>query len=274
MNKIVLIIILSVIGSYINAQDIIVLISGEQRSVIVKKVGLTTVDYVRFDNQQGAIYEVSKGDVRKIIYQNGVEENFQEQSNIKSESAAPIPATGEVIDDRDGISYKYVVIGKQIWMADNLKFKIGGSKCLIADENDCDKCGRYYNYEEAIKACPAGWHLPNDDEWIDLEIEVGMNESEASKSGWRGTKPGQAPELLRGGKTGLDLTMCGFISSSNSDILVLKEKDIESYKVDGYYWTATADGIFAYYRQFSSRFSINRGGDFQNKGFPIRCIKD
>jgi len=188
--------------------------------------------------------------------------------------ALAIPATGEIIDVRDGIKYKYLVIGKQTWMADNLKFKIGGSKCLIADENDCDKCGRYYNYEEAIKACPAGWHLPNDDEWIDLEIEVGMNESEASKEGWRGTKPGQAPELLRGGKTGLDLPMCGYLLHMSTDSLMLKEKHLDGYKVDGYYWTSTESGIFAYYRQFSSRFSINRGRAGKNRGFPIRCIKD
>jgi len=87
MNKLALIILLSVIGNCIYAQDAIILTSGEQRSVLVKKVVLTTIEYVRFDNQQGAIYEVSKGDVRKIIYQNGVEEIFQEQGNIKSESA-------------------------------------------------------------------------------------------------------------------------------------------------------------------------------------------
>jgi uncharacterized protein (TIGR02145 family) len=181
---------------------------------------------------------------------------------------------GEFIDDRDGIKYKYIVIGKQTWMADNSKFKIGESKCLITDGDGCDKCGRYYTYEEALKACPTGWHLPTDDEWIDLEIEVGMNESEASKSGWRGTKPGQAPALLRGGKTGLDLPMCGYILHESTDTLELKEKNLDGYKVDGYYWTATANGIFAYYRQFSSRFSINRGGAFQDKGYPIRCIKD
>jgi len=45
----------------------------------------------------------------------------------------------------------------------------------------------YNNWPAAEQACPDGWHLPTDDEWKQLEMYVGMSQSEAGNIGWRGT---------------------------------------------------------------------------------------
>ncbi|MBT3244346.1 MAG: hypothetical protein HN352_14445 [Bacteroidetes bacterium] len=43
--------------------------------------------------------------------------------------------------------------------------------------------GRHYAGMAAQNSCPEGWHLPSDEEWIDLERYLGINEDELYLSG-------------------------------------------------------------------------------------------
>ncbi len=103
------------------------------------------------------------------------------------------------IDERDGKEYKIVKIGDRWWMAENLNYKTKKSSCNNIDKTKCKECGQHYIFDEAQAVCPQGWHLPSDDEWMKLEIAVGMSNVEARKRGWRGTEKGQALELLTDG---------------------------------------------------------------------------
>ena len=43
--------------------------------------------------------------------------------------------------------------------------------------------GRLYNWyavDDARGLCPSGWHVPTDGEFMTLEMELGMSESEAN----------------------------------------------------------------------------------------------
>ncbi|MCL1957598.1 MAG: fibrobacter succinogenes major paralogous domain-containing protein [Fibromonadales bacterium] len=72
------------------------------------------------------------------------------------------------IDSRDGKKYRTVVIGKQTWMAENLNYNARDSKCYDDKSANCDKYGKLYYWNAAVKACPVGWHLPTKTEWDEL----------------------------------------------------------------------------------------------------------
>jgi uncharacterized protein (TIGR02145 family) len=111
---------------------------------------------------------------------------------------------GTFTDARDGKVYKWVKIGNQVWMAENLVYNGPGSDGnaidgIYAYENNANNVafyGRLYKYNAAIAACPAGWHLPTNDEWNILINYLTANgygfegsgddvaKALAAKSGW------------------------------------------------------------------------------------------
>ena len=105
-----------------------------------------------------------------------------------------------IVTDIDGNKYKTVVIGEQVWMAENLRvtkynngdtiptglsnsewvntnsgaytiYPHGNISGLDSDEEVLEAYGALYNWFalEASNLCPIGWHVPSHDDWTQLE---------------------------------------------------------------------------------------------------------
>ena len=95
-------------------------------------------------------------------------------------------------DTRDLQSYKYVTIGSQVWMAENLNYGTqarDGYFCYNGNGLKCKDYGMLYTWNAAQSVCPVGWHLPTSDEFVTLINFVGGSSAKAkgmlkSKTGW------------------------------------------------------------------------------------------
>lgn len=104
-------------------------------------------------------------------------------SNEDDTSSSSFDLVGDTFTDaRDGQTYRTVTIGSQIWMAENLNYKVDGSRCYGDSIENCTKYGRYYTWVAAQEACPQGWHLPNEREWSTL-LDIAGDKLQ-STSGW------------------------------------------------------------------------------------------
>ncbi len=102
-----LILALLVIINCAKAQDTIRFRSGEVQAVKVNEVGLTEINYNRFDNLQGPKYVVEKSDVSSIKYAGGHVDSFK--------VAAPaVKATEFKIVDAASSNEKIIISGNKL----------------------------------------------------------------------------------------------------------------------------------------------------------------
>lgn len=71
-------------------------------------------------------------------------------------------------DSRDGKTYNAFIINGVAWMGENLRYSTKDSWCYDSEGKACKEYGRLYTWEDAILACPNGWHLPTRAEWDTL----------------------------------------------------------------------------------------------------------
>ena len=213
---------------------------------------------------------------------------------------------GSLKDDRDGKVYKTVLIGSQVWMAENLNFEYriynGGTDDSVSYGNYCntDSCetnGRYYTWAAAMDSagvyspngmgcggdktcsptspvrgiCPKGWHLPDATEW------------DADASDW---DVGEWEFLYRTiGESPYAMQAKGYEKWSGATDLygfsVLPVGYYDNGRFDyvgscAFFWSSTEYGrndAFSWYLDENTALLSDRG---ENKGygFSVRCVKD
>lgn len=197
----------------------------------------------------------------------------------------------------DGYNYDVVAIGVQCWFAENLRTttysdgtsipEVTGSVAWsgLSSGARCDydnvasnvaTYGRLYNWyavDDSRGLCPSGWHVPTDEEWIVLEMELGMSESDANSTGWRGTDQGTQLKSTSGwSNNGTDnFGFSALAGGSRNDI----DGGFVNAGSDGFWWSLTPYGGVAWYR-FLYAYSpdILRSYDDPRYGFSVRCLRD
>ena len=207
-------------------------------------------------------------------------------------------------DPRDGKVYQTVVIGNQVWMAENLAYLpsvnmvadgsedaagsyyyvYGYDGTNVADAKATDNYATYgvlYNWTAAMDGeassttnpsgiqgvCPAGWHLPSDAEWTELTDYLGGTVA-GGKLKETGTTHWNSPNTGATNET-------GFTALPGS----YRDPDGPSFYYIGYFgywWSATEyDSSNAWYRYvyyYSS--GVLRSDNYKGVGFSVRCVRD
>ena len=200
---------------------------------------------------------------------------------------------GTFIDNRDGRTYKWVQIGGQVWMAENLNYGIliDGSLDQLDNNiiekysllNSAERCiiyGGLYQWNEMMNyssieksqgICPDGWHIPNFTDWQTLLDKINSDGNKdlnghvlKSTSGWP----------IYNGIDGNGTDLYGFSALPAGD------RGTDGLVIHGgcaRFWGSTQ--YWQIYIEWHSKrlswynlFSLNP--DAGKGGLSIRCIKD
>ncbi len=169
-----------------------------------------------------------------------------------------------LIDERDNKDYQTVKIGDQWWMAENLDYQTDESYYYSDNVRNSSFYGLLYTWDAALEACPAGWHLPTDEEWMILEETLGLPEFLVRETEYRGTV-GEALKIR--GEAGFNGLLGGW-----RDI----EGNYYEMNIAAAYWTATPQSKFdAWGRGLEDGSpAIIRRTFGKTYGFSVRCVKD
>ena len=203
------------------------------------------------------------------------------------------PATGTVTDI-DGIVYKTVTIGTQVWMAENLKttrLNDGTAIALVTDDSAWDSLttpGRCWNYNDSTsnkktygalynwyvvnsgKLAPAGWHVPTDSEWSIIITYAGGDSMAAGKLKEVGTMHWFPPNTGATNEFGFSALPGGYRDGYGIFI------GPGNY---GYWWSSTpstASGVTDSWGPNMYWNTVNVYDRLQdmNFGLSVRCVKN
>ena len=145
--------------------------------------------------------------------------------------------------------------------------------CYNNDEANCTTYGALYQWDEAMQygttekakgICPANSHIPSDNDWKILEVQLGMTQAQVDATNWRGTD--QGAQLKPGGTSGLSISLAGFRDTGGGFI------NVGSYV---YSWSSTESSTSAWYRSLVTIYAtMLRYTNSKGYGFSIRCLGD
>lgn len=169
-------------------------------------------------------------------------------------------AQGTFLDERDSTLYHWVRYGSLDWMAENatyFKDTIGIDVYQPAwwnanyskDYGYRAKYGCLYSVASAVAVTPAGWRVPTDADWQNLERAFGMSVGDAASRGWRGNIALNMM-LQQDNYGGINILPTGYFTNKTGG-------QTTGYRLlgsEGFYWTSTIDtvknGSEYFYRKF------------------------
>jgi uncharacterized protein (TIGR02145 family) len=215
-----------------------------------------------------------------------------------SESGGTCPAT---VSDYDGNVYNTVQIGNQCWMKENLKttkYNNGTDIPLVTDNIEWGNLttpgycwydnaeasykktyGALYNWYTVSTGnlCPTGWHVPTDGEWKQLEMYLGMSQSDADTFGCiRGTDEGG--KLKETGTTHWASPNTGATNETGFTALPggqCEEGYFDGIGIKGRWWSSSESSQASAWRRSltEQNSTIYRTSHNKKNGYSVRCLR-
>jgi uncharacterized protein (TIGR02145 family) len=214
------------------------------------------------------------------------------------------------VTDIDGNTYNTLFFCEQEWMVENLKvihyqtgeeipteysnnswlvLSTGAYTVYFDDPSNANIYGYHYNWfavDDNRSIAPDGWHIPSDEEWMELEMCLGMSFEEAQETGFRGESIGSKMAdgagfwnngLLENDEefssSGFD-ALPGGISGWNNGF----DNNIGTHST---FWSITERFVDVGWSDTSWRRTlhynntgIHRADDPVSNGASVRCIRD
>ena len=196
------------------------------------------------------------------------------------------------IADVEGNVYKFVKIGQQYWMAENLKTahynngdEIGTTSpatldiygqttpkyqwAYDGDENNVETYGRLYTWYTATDSrgvCPTGWHVPADAEWIILTDFLGGELIAGGKLKETGTTHWNSPNTGATNEFGFTALPAGHRYYHGA---------FTTIGDNGWWWSTTEDyWASSWYRLINYGGTyMTRDNNYKELGLSIRCVR-
>jgi uncharacterized protein (TIGR02145 family) len=205
--------------------------------------------------------------------------------------------------DVDGNVYETIQIGEQLWMAENLKtthyndgseipypsdedfgsFDEGQYGVYDNDPSNADIYGNLYNWavvDDDRGVCPDGYHVPSDEEFMELEMELGMSEYEANSMYFRGTDEGS--KLAGNSELWNDGNLENNPEFGTSGLTVLPAGYRNTFAYYGgigkrvYIWSSSEFSSFSGWIRYMYYDNSDVTRNYSNKSYAysIRCLED
>jgi len=193
--------------------------------------------------------------------------------------------------DGDNNNYPVVIIGTQVWMAENLKttkYKDGTAIPLVTGGTAWSNLSTpgycwYNNNESTYKntfgglynwytvntgnLCPTGWHVPGSNEWTTLVDYLGGTSVAGGKLKETGSTHWTSPNFGATNESGFTARPGGACRSVGEFLYISDYGD---------WWSATeydATHVLDRYLHYSL-IEVNSGLFTKQAGFSVRCLKD
>ncbi len=183
-------------------------------------------------------------------------------TNCKKETIAPQYET--YADNRDDEIYKYVKIGNQFWMSENLRFTPDTGNYWSYNNSEINIYGCFYDWETANKVCPNGWHLPSDTEWTELSNYLGGPGIAGGKMKMTGTSSWAPPNKGATNSSGFSALPSGMYIGH----------DIFDGKGNlTYYWSSDTH-LKIWWLSFNNAVLHHSLGESPHMSASVRCVRD
>ena len=285
---------------FFKGEKVRIAVDASAETANVKEVHFSVDGKVVFTDQNAPYEYVWKTESSDVGTKNiGI--RVLNSSTVLGEANMMVKVDSTFTDPRDGRTYKIITVGDNVWFAENLAwlpdisqptegsnsgkhyYVNGYSGNLVQNARQTanyQKYGALYNFTAAMAACPPGWRIPTDEEWMELERTIGIPAVELGKQGARGANQGAAFKAPYGwpdngtNLSGFSALPAGYCwpgnYSDDDDAPAVFGSNLASW------WTASSkDAEEAWFRSLISGVDgVVRGYHPKCFGLSIRCIRE